>query len=47
MLNKNGNSQSVREAWYDFTGPLWEDYWKRTRKTVKFPRGYKEVSSVR
>lgn len=29
---------------YDFNGPLWSDYYERTRKTVKFPRGYKEVT---
>ncbi len=29
---------------YDFSGPLWEKYYKETRRNVKFPRGYKDVS---
>ncbi|MDZ4823502.1 MAG: hypothetical protein SH856_08590 [Flavobacteriales bacterium] len=29
---------------YDFTGPLWNKYFTDTRKSVRFPRGYKEVS---
>jgi hypothetical protein len=29
---------------YDFSGPLWERYFKSTRKQVRFPRNYKEVT---
>lgn len=29
---------------YDFKSPRWEQYFRETRKKVKFPRGYKEVS---
>jgi hypothetical protein len=29
---------------YDFSSPLWDRYFKATRKHVRFPRNYKEVS---
>ncbi len=29
---------------YNFSGPLWERYYQETRKKVRFPRGYKDVS---
>ncbi|NQX90542.1 MAG: hypothetical protein HRT74_00030 [Flavobacteriales bacterium] len=32
------------EAIYDFSNsPLWKEYFLKTRKSAKFPRGYKEV----
>ena len=39
-LAKGKTSSSV----YDFSSPKWERYYRETRKKVKFPRGYKEVS---
>jgi hypothetical protein len=38
---------SVNQDVYDFSGPLWNKYFNETRKKVRFPRGYKEVSSLR
>jgi hypothetical protein len=35
---------SASSGIYDFSSPNWEKYFRETRKTVKFPRGYKEVS---
>ena len=29
---------------YDLTSPLWTKYFRETRETVRFPRGYKEIS---
>ena len=29
---------------YNFHSPLWDQYFKETRKKVRFPRGYKDVS---
>lgn len=31
---------------YDLTSPLWKDYFQRTRKNVRFPRNYKEISAL-
>ncbi len=31
---------------YDFQSPLWDNYFQRTRKQVRFPRNYKEVSAL-
>jgi|GEM_PF-2944329 len=31
---------------YDFQSPLWDNYFQRIRKHVRFPRNYKEVSAV-
>jgi hypothetical protein len=45
--NSNANSVSnVSSDLYDFSGPLWKKYYVETREKVRFPRGYKEVSSV-
>lgn len=30
---------------YDFSGPLWEKYFQKTRKNARFPRGYREVNT--
>jgi hypothetical protein len=40
----NAGRVSATPDWYDFTGPLWQQYHAKTRKKVRFPRGYKEVS---
>jgi hypothetical protein len=45
--NQKGKSRASSSSdIYDFSGPLWEKYYMETRKKVKFPRGYKEVSSA-
>ena len=31
---------------YNFSSPLWDRYFKRTRENVRFPRNYKEVSGL-
>jgi|GEM_PF-2403776 len=42
----NGGASPSQDV-YDFSGPLWKKYFNETRKKVRFPRGYKEVSSIR
>jgi len=34
------------ESYYDFSSPLWDQYFKRTRENVRFPRNYKDVSAL-
>lgn len=34
------------ETHYDFSSPLWDQYFKRTRENVRFPRNYKDVSAL-
>jgi hypothetical protein len=34
------------EALYNFESPLWSKYFHATRKHVRFPRNYKEVSAL-
>ena len=41
--NKSTGSEST-SGLYDFSGPLWRKYYEATRRNVRFPRGYKEVS---
>ncbi len=31
---------------YDLSSPLWDNYFRRVRKNVRFPRNYKEVSGL-
>lgn len=38
--NGSFNSANI----YDLSSPRWQRYYRETQKTVKFPRGYKEVS---
>jgi len=41
------NCQPLEDSFqYDLSGPLWEQYFQRTRKSVRFPRNYKEVSAL-
>lgn len=44
MKHEYLKDKKVQRDIYDFSGPLWEKYYKETRRTVKFPRGYKEVN---
>jgi len=44
MEQEHFKRSSLQEDIYDFSGPLWEKYYKETRRNVKFPRGYKDVS---
>jgi len=44
-INVESEEQSP-DVWYDFFSPLWFEYYKEIRKTVKFPRGYREISSI-
>lgn len=47
MISANAHNAQRLPAtpdWYDFSGPLWQKYHAQTRKKVRFPRGYKEVS---
>jgi hypothetical protein len=48
MRNHSDNSTKTikKIEMYDFSGPLWEEYFKKTRQHVRFPRGYKEVSLI-
>jgi hypothetical protein len=41
---KGSNKQTGVGDIYNFSGPLWERYYQETRKKVRFPRGYKDVS---
>lgn len=34
------------DTYYDFSSPLWDQYFKRTRENVRFPRNYKDVSAL-
>jgi hypothetical protein len=44
MTLQTPNLQVETEHIYDFYSPLWDRYFKSTRKHVRFPRNYKEVS---
>ena len=35
-----------KDSHYDFSSPLWDQYFKRTRENVRFPRNYKDVSAL-
>jgi hypothetical protein len=35
-----------QEVIYNFSSPLWDRYFKRTREGVRFPRNYKDVSAL-
>lgn len=41
---KGSKKQNSTADIYNFSGPLWDQYYKETRKKVRFPRGYKDVS---
>jgi hypothetical protein len=34
------------DTYYDFSSPLWDQYFKRTRENVRFPRNYKDISAL-
>lgn len=34
------------ENLYDFSGPLWSNYFHKTRSNARFPRSFREVFSV-
>jgi len=42
--NKFELAKSVPDNIYQFDSPRWDAYFKETQKTVKYPRGYKDVS---
>lgn len=46
MASSNKNQRAGTPEMYDFSSPLWDGYFKATRSKARFPRGYKEVSSV-
>jgi len=46
MASSNKNQSAGTSEMYDFSSPLWDGYFKATRSKARFPRGYKEVSSV-
>ncbi len=46
MASSNKSQRAGTSEMYDFSSPLWDGYFKATRSKARFPRGYKEVSSV-
>lgn len=47
MKRKDHDAQKgASEKLYDFSGPLWSNYFRKTRSNARFPRGYREVFSI-
>lgn len=44
--DENRSPGAILESVYDFSSPLWSKYYNEIRKTVKFPRGYREISML-
>lgn len=44
--NRQIDHTGVAENLYDFSGPLWSKYFKKTRDNARFPRSYREVFST-
>jgi hypothetical protein len=44
--NKQQDNAGAAENLYDFSGPLWSKYFKKTRNNARFPRSYREVFSI-
>ena len=38
--------QGETDLLYSLFSPLWDMYYRRTRKSVRFPRNYREVSAL-
>lgn len=43
-LNSNPSFEEQAKETYDMSSPLWDSYFRRVRKNVRFPRNYKVVS---
>ena len=46
MKPLNKTVQLTEQPSYNLESPLWQKYFKEIRSRVRFPRNYKEVSSV-
>ncbi|MGF1564986.1 MAG: hypothetical protein ACFCUH_06440 [Flavobacteriales bacterium] len=44
--NRQQDNAGAAENLYDFSGPLWSKYFKKTRNNARFPRSYREVFSI-